>query len=143
MFQPIVDVASGAPSGYEALTRFSDGTAPDRVFAEARASGLEVELELATLAAAIAAATALPADAWLSLNVSPGLLTANGRLSGALRRADRPIVLEVTEHVAVDDYRGPSRGDQAGSGPGSASPSTTSARGSPTSATSSSCGRRS
>jgi PAS domain S-box-containing protein len=104
VFQPIVDVATGAAPGYEALTRFSDGTAPDRVFAEARASGLEVELELATLAAAIAAATALPAGAWLSLNVSPGLLTVNGRLAGVLRRADRPVVLEVTEHVLVDDY---------------------------------------
>jgi PAS domain S-box-containing protein len=104
VFQPIVDVATGAVEGYEALTRFSDGTAPDRVFADARASGLEAELELATLGAAIEAAAALPVGTWLSLNVSPGLLVANGRLGGVLRRADRPVVLEVTEHVPVDDY---------------------------------------
>ena len=68
--------------GYEALTRFSNGTAPDLVFAEARAAGLEADLEVATLTAAIAAATALPAGAWLSLNVSPSLVTSR-RLAGA------------------------------------------------------------
>ena len=48
---------TGAHVGYEALTRFVDGTAPDLVFADARAAGLEADLELATLGAAIAAAT--------------------------------------------------------------------------------------
>jgi len=104
VFQPIVDLATGAHVGYEALTRFSSGTRPDFVFADARAAGLEAELELATLAAAISAAGALPKGAWLSLNVSPGLVTGGGRLAGVLRRAGRPIVLEVTEHVPVDDY---------------------------------------
>ncbi|HEY5275243.1 MAG TPA: PAS domain S-box protein, partial [Coriobacteriia bacterium] len=60
VFQPIVDVATGEPAGYEALTRFSSGTAPDLVFADARTAGLEAPLELATLAAAISAAAALP-----------------------------------------------------------------------------------
>jgi EAL domain-containing protein (putative c-di-GMP-specific phosphodiesterase class I) len=104
VFQPIVDVVTGAHLGYEALTRFADGTRPDVVFAEARAAGLEADLELATLAAAIAAARRLPAGAWLSLNVSPTLLTGSRRLAAVLRRAKHPIVLEVTEHVAVDDY---------------------------------------
>ena len=104
VFQPIVDLATGAHVGYEALTRFTGGVAPDVVFADARAAGLEAELELATLDAAIAAATGLPAGAWLSLNVSPSLLTGSRRLAGLLRAADRPVVLEVTEHVPVDDY---------------------------------------
>jgi PAS domain S-box-containing protein len=104
VFQPIVDVATGAHLGYEALTRFADGTTPDVVFAEARAAGLEAELELATLAAAITAARRLPAGAWLSLNVSPALLTGSRRLPSVLRAAERPVVLEVTEHVRVDDY---------------------------------------
>jgi EAL domain-containing protein (putative c-di-GMP-specific phosphodiesterase class I) len=30
VFQPIVALASGEPVGYEALTRFADGTPPDR-----------------------------------------------------------------------------------------------------------------
>ncbi|MDR3473275.1 MAG: EAL domain-containing protein [Devosia sp.] len=104
VFQPIVDLATGAHAGYEALTRFSNGSAPDLVFADARASGQEADLELATLGAAISAAAELPRGAWLSLNVSPSLVTGDGRLAGVLRRADRPLVLEVTEHDPVNDY---------------------------------------
>jgi PAS domain S-box-containing protein len=104
VFQPVVDLASGAYAGFEALTRFSSGTAPDLVFANARVVGLEAELELATLTAAISAAKALPAGAWLGLNVSPNLVTGDRRLAGVLRQADRPVVLEVTEHVAIEDY---------------------------------------
>ena len=104
VFQPVVDLETGAHAGYEALTRFSDGTAPDVVFADARAAGLEAELELATLAASISAAAGLPLHAWLSLNVSPGLMTGDARLATLLRQSDRPIVLEVTEHVPVVDY---------------------------------------
>ena len=66
--------------------------------------GLEAELEMATLAASISAAAALPHGAWLSLNVSPALVTGEGRLARLLRAADRPLVLEVTEHVVVADY---------------------------------------
>ncbi len=105
VFQPIVDLETGGHTGYEALTRFAGGPAPDVVFADARHAGLETELELATLSAAIADAKQLPDGAWLSLNVSPGLVTgSNPRLAAVLKQADRPLVLEVTEHVPVADY---------------------------------------
>jgi EAL domain-containing protein (putative c-di-GMP-specific phosphodiesterase class I) len=104
VFQPIVDLATGAHVGFEALTRFSSGSPPDIVFADARAAGLEADLEVATLRPAIAAAAGLPRNAWLSLNVSPNLVVHDRRLEGVLRRANRPVVLEVTEHVTVDDY---------------------------------------
>ncbi len=105
VFQPIVDLETGGHMGYEALTRFANGTAPDVVFADARRVGLEEELEMATLSASVAEATQLPRGAWVSLNVSPDLVTgANGRLAEILGRADRPVVLEVTEHVPVADY---------------------------------------
>jgi PAS domain S-box-containing protein len=104
VFQPIVDLGSGVTVGYEALTRFSSGTRPDLVFAEGRSAGLEAELELATLAASVAAGAKLPQGAWLSLNVSPGLVVGQGRLAGLLQGADRPIVLELTEHVPILDY---------------------------------------
>lgn len=104
VFQPIVDLATGLPAGYEALTRFTSGIAPDLVFGEARVAGLEADLELATLAASISAAASLPQGSWLSLNVSAGLVTSHKRLADVLRQADRPIVLEVTEHATVDDY---------------------------------------
>ena len=104
VFQPIVDLADGAVVGYEALTRFADGTAPDLVFAGARRRGLEPALESATLRAAIAASDALPADRFLSLNVSPSLILAGVELHAILAARTRPIVLEITEHDAVADY---------------------------------------
>jgi len=36
--------------------------------------------------------------------VSPNLVTGDPRLADLVRLADRPLVLEVTEHVPVDDY---------------------------------------
>ena len=104
VFQPIVDVMSGAHVGYEALTRFTSGTAPDLVFASARRVELANQLELATLANAIEAAAVLPKDAWLSLNVSPDLVMAGPGLGRLLRLTHRPTVLEITEHVPITDY---------------------------------------
>lgn len=104
LFQPMVDLASRQPIGYEALTRFDDLTSPDLVFAEARRCGLERELESATLVAALEESVKLPADRFLSLNVSPALITAGDELREVLAARTRPIVLEVTEHDHVDDY---------------------------------------
>lgn len=104
VFQPMVDLAEGRPIGYEALTRFDDGTLPDLVFAEARRCGLERELEAATLRAAMVESEALPAERFLSLNVSPGFITDGDELRAILAARTRPIVLEVTEHDHVDDY---------------------------------------
>jgi EAL domain-containing protein (putative c-di-GMP-specific phosphodiesterase class I)/DNA-binding response OmpR family regulator len=105
VFQPIVDLASGATVGFEALTRFADGVRPDRRFADAAAVGLGIELEAATLSAAVAASEALPDEAWLSLNVSPAMLTETARLARAVGSTQRRLVLEITEHVAIDDYQ--------------------------------------
>ncbi len=104
VFQPMVDLATREPIGYEALTRFDDGTSPDLVFAEARRCGLERELESITMRAAIAASERLPQDRFLSLNVSPELIVDGDELRSILAARTRPIVLEVTEHDAVHDY---------------------------------------
>ena len=104
VFQPVVDLMSGAVVGYEALTRFTDGTRPDLVFAGARSCGLEHDLESATLRAAIAASEALPGERFLSLNVSPSFILAGDALRAILATRTRPIVLEITEHDPVEDY---------------------------------------
>lgn len=104
VFQPIIDLESGAAIGFEALTRFDDGTPPDRVFEAARRTGLGNALESATLAAAIQEAEQLPGGTWVSLNVSPGF-AVSGRLPLLLGQRTRPVVLEITEHETVDDYR--------------------------------------
>jgi EAL domain-containing protein (putative c-di-GMP-specific phosphodiesterase class I)/DNA-binding response OmpR family regulator len=104
VFQPVVDLGSGAIVGFEALTRFADGTRPDRRFADAAAVGLGAKLELATLAAALEASAPLPKGAWLSLNVSPALLLQAQPLGRTLAGVERQLVLEITEHVAIEDY---------------------------------------
>ena len=60
VFQPIVDLESGATVGFEALTRFHDGTRPDVRFAEALQGGLGTEYELATIRAALEFGAGLP-----------------------------------------------------------------------------------
>jgi EAL domain-containing protein (putative c-di-GMP-specific phosphodiesterase class I) len=104
VFQPIVELGRDEIVGYEALTRFTDGSDPETLFAEAAAVGLGVELETVTLGAALAASKALPRSAWLNLNASPGLIMAGEPLRTILARSRRHIVLEVTEHAAIADY---------------------------------------
>ncbi len=103
-FQPIVELSSGEAVGYEALTRFASGEPPNVRFAQAWAVGMGADLELEALRAAIAGAGALPAGRWLDLNISPRLLDSAVRLADALRRADRPVVIEITEHERIADY---------------------------------------
>ena len=105
VFQPIVELATGEVVGHEALTRFASGLRPDVCFREAWTVGLGRGLEFATLEAAIADARRLPSGKWLDLNISPRLLEEPDRLRELLWKADRPIVLEITEHDAIADYR--------------------------------------
>jgi PAS domain S-box-containing protein len=104
VFQPIVDLVRGRAIGYEALTRFADGVAPDVRFTNAAFVGMGLELERATLEAALAAASALSPSRFLHLNVSPALVLARTELKRLLGGTRARIVLEVTEHSAVGDY---------------------------------------
>ncbi len=108
VFQPIVDLASGQVVGYEALTRFDSGQPPDRTFADAWSVGLGQDLELATLEVAVTAGKRLPSGLWLDLNASAGLFADLERVAAVLSPAERPIVIEITEHEIIDDY-GPVR----------------------------------
>jgi PAS domain S-box-containing protein len=104
-FQAIVDLRDGSVVGHEALTRFTDGRRPDFVFAGAARAGYGIELETACLRASIEASRNLPPDTYLSLNVSPEMILS-GSLGPLLTGLPRQIVLEITEHVAIDDYDG-------------------------------------
>jgi PAS domain S-box-containing protein len=104
VFQPIVELAGRVTVGYEARTRFRDGVTPDERFAAAAAIGLGPELELATLDVALRAAAQLPEGLWLNINVSPAFALGGDTLRSILRNESRPIVCEVTEHEAIEDY---------------------------------------
>lgn len=102
-FQPIVEFHTGTVVGYEALSRFTNGIPPDITFGLASRSGLGLDLELATLRAAIDASSVLPVPAYLSVNASPALI-ASGKFRPLLVGLTRSIVLEITEHVVIEDY---------------------------------------
>ncbi len=102
-FQPIVDLTDRGVVGFEALTRFADGTSPLVAFADAGRVGLRGELESVTLLEAIRVADRLPPGHFLSLNASAWLLTRPD-VQAAILGIDRPVVLELTEHERIDDY---------------------------------------
>lgn len=104
VFQPIVDLASGAVVGHEALTRFDDLTPPDVVFALAQRCGIGLDLEERTIKAALEAAGGLAANLPLHINVSPAMVLDPVRLPRLLRHSGWNVTLEVTEHEPIDDY---------------------------------------
>jgi EAL domain-containing protein (putative c-di-GMP-specific phosphodiesterase class I) len=102
VFQPIFDLASGEVVGYEALTRFADGSSPERGLADAQAQGMHIDLDAALVSAAIASANALPDGAWLAVNVSGDLLRRPRELAPLLADTSRPVVLEITDADRAD-----------------------------------------
>jgi PAS domain S-box-containing protein len=103
VFQPIVDLLNGRRAGFEALTRFADGTPPALMFAGARACDMQKELELATLRSALIACDELPVDSWLSLNISSSLLIGEPDLAGLLGTSDRELVIEIVDTIGVEE----------------------------------------
>jgi EAL domain-containing protein (putative c-di-GMP-specific phosphodiesterase class I)/DNA-binding NarL/FixJ family response regulator len=106
VYQPIVDIESRKTIGFEALARFPEhyGVRPDVWFADAEETGLGEELELAAVELALENLTAVPPDGFLSVNLSPE--TAMGSHCAELLgkvQAGR-VVVEMTEHAAVEDY---------------------------------------
>ena len=105
VFQPIVDLAHGVVVGVEALSRFSAEPlqSPDLWFACAGQVGLRVDLELAAARAAMEQVADLDDDVFLALNLSPEALPFCIDLA---ERAGRGrLIVEITEHAAVEDYR--------------------------------------
>jgi EAL domain-containing protein (putative c-di-GMP-specific phosphodiesterase class I) len=106
VFQPISNLHNNCIVGVECLSRFSGlpQQAPDIWFAQANEVGLGSMLESAALRQSLQALDALPAGIDLYINVSPAAVL-DGTAAAALKGADPwRIVLEVTEHVAIDDY---------------------------------------
>jgi len=103
VFQAVHALDGLTTVGVEALSRFPAGSGrPDEWFTSATRAGVGLELELAAVRNAL---TILPAlRGFLGINVSPRTLVSPsfGRLVTALPL--KSIVIEITEHEAVDDY---------------------------------------
>jgi EAL domain-containing protein (putative c-di-GMP-specific phosphodiesterase class I)/DNA-binding NarL/FixJ family response regulator len=105
VFQPIVELENGAVIGYEALARFETmpSRPPNLWFAEAGTVGLQVELELAALRAALDGLSEIRGDLFLSVNLSPDALLSSSVLE-ALHANPTQTVVEITEHAQIEDY---------------------------------------
>jgi EAL domain-containing protein (putative c-di-GMP-specific phosphodiesterase class I) len=105
--QPIHRLEDAQPVGAEALARFADYEArpPNAWFDEAFEVDLGVDLELAAVEQAFGAIPYLAPGQYLSVNVSPATILSE-RLEPLIASVGRcDLVLEVTEHRRVDDYR--------------------------------------
>ena len=98
-FQPVVDLATRKVTGFEALTRFDDGTSPRERFETARRVGLADELELATFTLAVELGRDLPRAAFVSANLSGAVLTSHVD--------DVRALIRTLGHKAVIELSGP------------------------------------
>jgi EAL domain-containing protein (putative c-di-GMP-specific phosphodiesterase class I) len=102
--QPVIELPSGAVVGNEALSRFGGRVPTDRWFKAASKYGYGDELERLCLGSALALLPTLPAHQVLAVNISPAALADAGVLA-LLEAADlRRVVVEITEHEAVENY---------------------------------------
>jgi diguanylate cyclase (GGDEF)-like protein len=113
VFQPIYDLVTGVPRGYEGLVRplpnsgFND---PGTMFAAAEATGRTAELDIACMNSVMEAASRLRLPGSLTVNLSPRTLemdefSINAFLRMIVRHGldPRRIVLELTEREAVEN----------------------------------------
>jgi diguanylate cyclase (GGDEF)-like protein len=113
VFQPIYDLATGAPRGFEGLVRPLPNTGfndPGTMFAAAEATGRTAELDIACLNAVMEAASRLRLPGSLTVNLSPRTLemdefSIHTFLRMIVRHGldPRKIVLELTEREGIED----------------------------------------
>lgn len=106
VLQPIWEFQQDKLVGFECLSRFSavPSRTPDQWLAEAAEAELGVELELAAIDAALAAGWTLQDDVYVTINASADTVV-NAEFEPALKSFPLArLVLELTEHAAVDDY---------------------------------------
>lgn len=111
-YQPILELSSMRTVGTEALARFhlEPRRPPDVWFAEAEEVGLRTDLELEAIRRALEETTDLPLSIYLSLNASPATVIDPGFAETLAHATVRPLVIEITEHAAIEDYEAVARG---------------------------------
>ncbi|MHB1928764.1 MAG: sensor domain-containing phosphodiesterase, partial [Acidimicrobiales bacterium] len=105
VLQPIVALGCAQLIGAEALSRF-EGGCPEAVFADAAHVGRSVVLELAAATRALTHLDSLPRSCYLAINLDPHTLMQTEAIELLGSVDPRRVVVELTEHVAVEDYPG-------------------------------------
>lgn len=106
VFQAIFDITHSKVVGFEALARFQGQPyrPPNEWLEDAASVGLLAELEECLQREALGQLANLPADTYLSLNVSPDTVLAPNFAERFLGHPLERLVLEITEHELVADY---------------------------------------
>jgi EAL domain-containing protein (putative c-di-GMP-specific phosphodiesterase class I)/AmiR/NasT family two-component response regulator len=106
IFRPVVDVNTLQIVGHEGLSRFPDefGISPQQWFADAFTVGLGPELEWQTAMNALGCLDALPGDTFLAINMSPSTIMYTHERELCPPDACARVVVELTEHVPIEDY---------------------------------------
>ncbi|WP_417519786.1 EAL domain-containing protein [Minwuia sp.] len=105
--QEIWDMDTSKPVGAECLARIAQQPAksPDFWFNEAASLGLGPRFEMATIETALATLPALPRSVFLSVNASPHAIL-DDRFEALFSEVPLSrIVVEITEHQTVENYR--------------------------------------
>jgi EAL domain-containing protein (putative c-di-GMP-specific phosphodiesterase class I) len=87
------------------LTRFENGLPPDDVFKAAGQVQLQASLETAAVRSAVSSVSQLQEGCYLSVNVSAGTVADPEFRTIILSGRPERIVLELTEHDAVENYQ--------------------------------------
>ncbi len=107
VYQPIVDIRRPGGEhrtvGYEALSRFVNGS-PPAWFSAASKAGLRVGLELAAIRSAIAGFQTAPKNAYLALNSSVETLCSPFLFDSLDGIAPNRVVLELPEDTLTESY---------------------------------------
>jgi EAL domain-containing protein (putative c-di-GMP-specific phosphodiesterase class I)/CheY-like chemotaxis protein len=105
-FQPVVDIDSMTTVGYEALARFESPheRGPVGWFSDAARVGLGVELEWLAATQALSFLESAAPSAFLALNLSPAAILHLRRQVLCGPEVCPRVVIELTEHVPVEDY---------------------------------------
>jgi EAL domain-containing protein (putative c-di-GMP-specific phosphodiesterase class I)/DNA-binding NarL/FixJ family response regulator len=104
--QPVVDLRSLDVVGYEGLSRFPDPQlgGPDRWFADAFAVGMGVELEWFAAETVLAWLEHTADGAFVAINMSPATALHLGERDLCPPELCPRLVIELTEHVPIEDY---------------------------------------
>lgn len=105
VFQPLWDLNRMQIVSLEALARFPGHQHPPNwFFTQASELGLGVELEMRSVRMALAALDDIPAPIRLNVNVSPDTLCSPDFFDAIAGVPANRLVVEVTEHSAIEDY---------------------------------------